>query len=47
MDIDTGVSGLTQSTLPRRQRFGSNAGVFNVNLFQSTPPRRQRYLMKK
>ena len=43
MNIGTGVSGLTQSTLPRRQRYGSNAGVFNVNLFQSTPPRRQRF----
>ena len=33
MDIGTGVSGLSQSTLPRRQRYGSNTGVFNVNLF--------------
>ena len=33
MNIGTGVSGLTQSTLPRRQRYGSNAGALTSTYF--------------
>ena len=34
MDIGTGGSGLTQSTPPRRQRYGTKAGVVKVKLIQ-------------